>query len=71
MLPSKEYLNAIASKLERLNPGIEQAVVLRKEELKASSGILNSIGNAGKAYLDSTNQVVSKPDPLFADRNTY
>ena len=71
MLPSKEYLNAIASKLERLNPGIEQAVVIRKEELKASSGVLNSIGNAGKAYLDNANPAVSKSDPLFADRNTY
>jgi hypothetical protein len=71
MLPSKEYLEAIASKLERLNPGMDMMLQIRKEQSESSREILGRIGNSSSDYLKNKKDPGIKPDPLFPDRNTY
>lgn len=71
MLPSKEYLEAIASKLERLNPGMDTMIQIRKEQSEGSREILGRIGNASSDYLKNKKGPDIKPDHLFPDRNTY
>lgn len=73
MIASKEYLDSIASKLERLNPGLEQSMQLQKKDLRASSGILDGIGKSGLDYMKATHQKLADPgpDPLFPDRNDH
>lgn len=71
MTPSKEYLDQIAKRLEKLNPGLTPEIVKEMKRPNDTSGLLGDIGRASVNYLQNKKDLEIKPDPLFPDRNTY
>ena len=71
MQPSKEYLDQIAKKLEKLNPGLTPEIVKEMKRPNDTSGILGDMGSAAINYLKNKKDQDVNPDPLFPDRNTY
>jgi len=71
MIPSKEYLDHIAKRLEAMNPNIVNGVNIIQEPYKMPS-FEDQLGQTAMAYLaNKKNQEHIAPDPLFSDRNTY
>lgn len=73
MQPSKEYLDQIAKRLEKLNPGLTpEAIKNSKRGLDAgASDPIDWIGQSAMNYLKNKKDQNANPDPLFPDRNTY
>jgi hypothetical protein len=72
MLPSKEYLDQIANKLDSLNKmnGVDPA--MRNQLFNDSFDLMDYTGKAALEYMKKKNQEGSQPmDPLFTDHNKY
>lgn len=73
MQPSKEYLDQIAKRLEKLNPHLTPDVVKNMKRGVDSdySDPIDWLGQSASNYLKNKKDPEIKPDPLFPDRNTY
>jgi hypothetical protein len=72
MLPSKEYLDQIANKLDSLNKmnGVDPA--MRSQLFNDSFDLMDYTGKAALEYMKKKNQEDPQlPDPLFTDHNKY
>jgi hypothetical protein len=72
MLPSKEYLDQIANKLDSLNKmnGVDPAT--RNQLFNDSFDLMDYTGKAALEYMKKKNQEEPQPmDPLFTDHNKY
>lgn len=72
MLPSKEYLDQIANKLDSLNKmnGVDPA--MRSQLFNDSFDLMDYTGKAALEYMKKKNQEDPQlPDPLFTDLNKY
>jgi hypothetical protein len=70
MMPTKEYLDQIAKRLEKLNPGITPESV-RDSKKSPNNGVTDWLGASALNYLKNKKDPGIEPDPLFPDRNTY
>lgn len=70
MMPSKEYLDYISKRLEKMNPGIDSSVpnTPKKGDLEYFD-VLQWTGDSAMNYLKNKKNEEIKPDPLFRDLN--
>lgn len=70
MMPSKEYLDYISKRLEKMNPGIASSVpnTPKKGDLEYFD-VLQWTGDSAMNYLKNKKNEEIKPDPLFRDLN--
>ena len=69
-MPTKEYLDHIAKRLEKMNPGITPESV-KASKKDSNSEVTDWLGASSLNYLKNKKDPGIEPDPLFPDRNTY